>query len=157
MPTHQKLFDSVNDILREGNKVFVIPVFQRPYAWEDKHIQTLIDDIDTASQRKPKPFHYLSPIHVIEVEDSEQKEWKDYVDERNDDIMVLNKSGFQTDNGSALKVYLVIDGQQRLTTLFSLLWKMNTDRLTGVRLILRSKLGKMTVDEKRPEMLPAIA
>ena len=130
MPTHQKLFDSVNDILREGNKVFVIPVFQRPYAWEDKHIQTLIDDIDTASQRKPKPFHYLSPIHVIEVEDSEQKEWKDYVDERNDDIMVLNKSGFQTDNGSALKVYLVIDGQQRLTTLFSLLWKMNTDRLT---------------------------
>jgi len=27
----------------------------------------------------------------------------------------------------------------------------------GVRLILRSKLGKMTVDEKRPEMLPAIA
>jgi hypothetical protein len=27
----------------------------------------------------------------------------------------------------------------------------------GVRLILRSKLGKMTVDEKRPELLPAIA
>jgi len=27
----------------------------------------------------------------------------------------------------------------------------------GVRLILRSKLGKMAVDEKRPEMLPAIA
>ena len=27
----------------------------------------------------------------------------------------------------------------------------------GVRLILRSKLGKMTVDEKCPEMLPAIA
>ena len=27
----------------------------------------------------------------------------------------------------------------------------------GVRLILRSKLGKMTVNEKRPEMLPAIA
>ena len=29
--------------------------------------------------------------------------------------------------------------------------------LVGVRLILRSKLGKMTIDEKRPEMLPAIA
>jgi hypothetical protein len=130
MPTHQKLFDSVNDILREGNKVFVIPVFQRPYAWEDQHIQTLIDDIDTASQRKPKPFHYLSPIHVIEVEDSEQKEWKDYVDNANDDIIALNDSGFQTDTGSALKVYLVIDGQQRLTTLFSLLWGINTDRLT---------------------------
>ena len=28
---------------------------------------------------------------------------------------------------------------------------------TGVRLILRSKLRKMTVDEKHPEMLPAIA
>jgi hypothetical protein len=27
----------------------------------------------------------------------------------------------------------------------------------GVRLILRYKLGKMTVDEKCPEMLPAIA
>ena len=29
--------------------------------------------------------------------------------------------------------------------------------MMGVRLILRSKLGKMTVDEKRPELLPAIA
>ena len=27
----------------------------------------------------------------------------------------------------------------------------------GVRLILRPKLGKMTVDEKSPELLPAIA
>ena len=130
MSTHQILFDSVNDIFREGNKVFVIPVFQRPYAWEDQHIQTLIDDIDTASQRKPKPFHYFSPIHVIEVEDPGQKEWQDYVDHGNDDILALNKSGFQTDTGSVLKVYLVIDGQQRLTTLFSLLWNINKDRLT---------------------------
>ena len=30
-------------------------------------------------------------------------------------------------------------------------------RKVGVRLILRSKLGKMTVNEERPEMLPAIA
>jgi len=114
MPTYQKSFDSINDILREGNKVFVVPVFQRPYAWEDRHIQTLIDDIDTASQRKPKPFHYFSPIHVIEVEDSDQIEWKDYVDHRNEDIMVLDESGFQTDNGSVLKVYLVIDGQKHV-------------------------------------------
>ena len=130
MPTHQNLFDSVNDIFREGNKVFVIPVFQRPYAWEDQHIQTLIDDIDTASQRKPKPFHYLSPIHVINIEDPEQKEWKNYVDNANHDIVLLNKSGFETDTGSALKVYLVIDGQQRLTTLFSLLWGLHPGRLT---------------------------
>lgn len=129
MPTNQTQFDSVNDIFREGNKVFVIPVFQRPYAWEEQHIQTLIDDIDTASQRKPKPFHYLSPIHVIEIKEPKQKEWRDYTDDKNDDIQRLNKSDFQTDTGSILKVYLVIDGQQRLTTLFSLLWGINKDRL----------------------------
>ena len=34
----------------------------------------------------------------------------------------------------------------------------NARRLaTGVRLILRFKLGKMMVDEERPKMLPAIA
>ena len=36
-------------------------------------------------------------------------------------------------------------------------FNIDLDMLLGVRLILRSKLGKMTVDEKRPEMLPAIA
>jgi hypothetical protein len=31
------------------------------------------------------------------------------------------------------------------------------DDSVGVRLILRSKLGEMTVNKERPEMLPAIA
>jgi retron-type reverse transcriptase len=35
--------------------------------------------------------------------------------------------------------------------------KDNGQMRPGVRLILRSKLGKMTVNEERPEMLPAIA
>ena len=130
MSTNQGNFDPVDDILRQGNKVFVIPVFQRPYAWEEEHIQQLLDDIDTGSKRKPFPVHYLSPIHVVAIRDPQQSEWIDYVDQSNNDVIALNETGFRSDDLGAIRVYLLIDGQQRLTTLFNLFWKMNPTRLT---------------------------
>ena len=75
MPTHQKSFDRIDDIPRQNNKVFVVPVFQRPYAWDATQIQQLLDDIETGSRRKPLPFHYLSPIHVVEIDSCSQQEW----------------------------------------------------------------------------------
>lgn len=130
MPTHQKNFDRVDHILRQGNHVFVIPVFQRPYSWEDCHIQQLLDDIDTGSRRQPTAFHYLSPIHVVEIDDHSQDEWLYYVDQSNEDIATLNQANFRSDDGSTITVYMVIDGQQRLTTLFNLFWNMNPSGLT---------------------------
>jgi len=49
------------------------------------------------------------------------------------------------------EVVSTIDGDEEISV------RANMKCLEGVRLILRSKLGKMTVDEKRPEMFPAIA
>ena len=130
MIINQGNFDQVNDILRDGNKVFVVPIFQRPYAWGERQVQQLLDDIDTGSRRNPTPTHYLSPIHVVQIATSYQKEWLDYVDQSNDDIIALNQSGFKAADGGAIRVYLVIDGQQRLTTLFSLFWQMSRSNLT---------------------------
>ena len=132
MPTHQKSFDRVNDILKQSNKVFVVPVFQRPYAWDETQVQQLIDDIDTGSRRKPSPFHYLSPIHVVEIDSCSQQEWLCYVDQSNEDVAALNQANFRSDDGGAIRVYLVIDGQQRLTTLFNLFWNMNRAGLQNI-------------------------
>ncbi len=130
MPTHQKSFDRVNDILKQSNKVFVVPLLQRPYAWDETQVQQLLDDIDTGSRRKPSPFHYLSPIHVVEIDSCSQNEWLQYVDQSNEDVAALNQANFRSDDGSAIRVYLIIDGQQRLTTLFNLFWNMNRAGLT---------------------------
>jgi len=133
MPTNQDIFDPVDDVLRQGNKIFVIPVFQRPYAWEEIHIKQLLDDIDTGSKRRPTPAHYLSPIHLVPIRNPKQKEWIYYVDQSNDDVIALNQTDFTSDeNGQrgTIRVYMVIDGQQRLTTLFNLFWNMNPAKLT---------------------------
>ena len=41
---------------------FVIPRHQRPYAWEEKHVKWLLDDIAYGDENK-KPYHYLG--HII--------------------------------------------------------------------------------------------
>lgn len=127
---NQGNFDPVNDILRDGNKVFVVPFFQRPYAWEELQIQQLLEDIDVGSKRHPVPAHYLSPIHVVLIENPNQPEWINYVDQLNDDIIALSRSNFRSADGGAIRVFLIIDGQQRLTTLFSFLWQMSQSNLT---------------------------
>jgi len=131
MPINQGNFDSVYDVLHRNN-VFVIPIFQRPYAWEDVQIQQLFDDIVTGANRK-NSFHYLAPIHVVEVESSVTAEWNEYVDQSNDDIRALaalGETSFRGDDGAPIRVFLVVDGQQRLTTLFYLFWILNPSGLT---------------------------
>ena len=40
---------------------FIIPRHQRPYAWEEKHVKWLLDDIAYGVE-KNKSYHYLGPI-----------------------------------------------------------------------------------------------
>ena len=77
-------------ILDESNKTifdkdkYIIPLYQRAFAWSEKEIDQLIDDINDFEA----DHYYLGSL-----------------------VVNLNKDG----------VYEVIDGQQRLTTLFLLL------------------------------------
>ncbi|MGC8491923.1 MAG: GmrSD restriction endonuclease domain-containing protein [Syntrophobacteraceae bacterium] len=112
---------SVTNIFNDDT-IYVIPAFQRPYAWEETQWDELIDDIRIASHREPKDrYHYFAPLHVIKIADPEHSLWQNYV-ANNDiqDIVDIADSGFRSQRGS-LNVFLVIDGQQRLVTLYSLL------------------------------------
>ena len=77
------------------NKIYNIPVYQRPYSWGREHVETLLDDIFEA---------YLSP-------------------ERSEgyytgNIILHDKN--EKENG-VVAVYEVIDGQQRITSFVLLL------------------------------------
>lgn len=84
---------SVVDLLKSGKEhPFVIPEYQRPYAWGDDEINTLFDDIWEFSIERTKPdgskTYFLGSIVSFENEKGEKE---------------------------------IIDGQQRITSLFLLL------------------------------------
>jgi uncharacterized protein with ParB-like and HNH nuclease domain len=74
----------------EGTNQYVIPLFQRPYSWKKKEWQTLWDDIEElCHSEKPRP-HFMGSIVTMPT----------------------------TSLPEGANKYLLIDGQQRLTTLF---------------------------------------
>lgn len=83
---------SVKELLETGkNKKFVIPEYQRPYAWSDEQIQVLFDDLTeytNNTNEDDESTYFLGTIVSYENENHEQE---------------------------------IIDGQQRITTLFLLL------------------------------------
>ncbi|MDM5299997.1 DUF262 domain-containing HNH endonuclease family protein [Bacillus pumilus] len=76
--------------LLETGKVykFIIPEYQRPYAWSEEQIQTLFDDLVEYTENNNESTYFLGTIVSYENENSEQE---------------------------------IIDGQQRITSLFLLL------------------------------------
>ena len=76
-------------VLLEGQKHFVVPLFQRPYSWQRKNWETLWNDIIETYRFQPGGGHFLGSI--------------------------VSKSLSSTPEG--VSPYIVIDGQQRLTTL----------------------------------------
>ncbi|WP_289834835.1 DUF262 domain-containing protein [uncultured Phocaeicola sp.] len=69
-------------------KTYMIPVYQRNYAWEEDEITALIKDVDDSLAKNPEGTYYIGTL-------------------------VTYRRG---DN-----VYEVIDGQQRLTTIYIIL------------------------------------
>lgn len=80
--------------LLEGKKQFIIPIYQRMYSWTAKQCDQLWDDIERVAQDDSIPGHFIGSIVYIE------------------------KGLYQA---VAIPQLLVIDGQQRLTTLSLLL------------------------------------
>ena len=77
-----------------GPKQFFIPIYQRRYSWEIKHCQKLWEDIISIGQNDKRKSHFIGSIVYMAPE---------------------------TQNIGGVPRYLVIDGQQRLTTLSLLL------------------------------------
>lgn len=83
---------SIRNLL-EGTKQFQVPLFQRPYSWKKNNWDTLWDDLMTIYDGEVEGSYFLGPI--------------------------VTQSISATADGISL--FLIIDGQQRLTTLSILL------------------------------------
>lgn len=121
-------FSAVSSLFNNSDTVFIIPTFQRPYSWEEKHVNELLKDIDKSALIK-NPYHYLSPVHLIRVKPSDIinpaiLDLGQFAEWNNTDLKKLYESiqdeFFINHAGSEFRVYYVIDGQQRLTTLYIL-------------------------------------
>ncbi|MFZ4813217.1 MAG: DUF262 domain-containing protein [Phototrophicaceae bacterium] len=79
--------------LIDGQLQYVVPLFQRPYSWDKKQWQTLWEDIVMLCEEEPTKHHFIGSIVTMQT--------------------VSVPEG--------VPKYLLIDGQQRLTTLFIIL------------------------------------
>lgn len=84
------------------DKTFVIPLFQRGYRWDSRQITALLEDLNEFQQQDNRPVAYYCLQPLVVAADKE--------------------------NG---KRYTVIDGQQRLTTLFLLLCYLSSTSNDG--------------------------
>ena len=78
----------------QGTKQFIIPIYQRTYSWRISDCQQFWDDILRIAQDEQIPAHFLGSVVYV---------------------------GKDIYHVSSIAQMLVIDGQQRLTTLFLLL------------------------------------
>lgn len=109
---------TVNELLPYS---FFIPSYQRGYRWTPCEVRDLLDDIDEFVPREiqgteNKTWYCLQPVVVKEMREDADfgrcEEWD------------VSGSGEISEAG---KVYEVIDGQQRLTTIYLVLHYLNQD------------------------------
>ncbi len=77
----------------EGTKQYVVPLFQRPYSWETKHWNILWEDLLQVCGEKQRPTHFMGSIVTMPFQSVPE----------------------------GVSKFLLIDGQQRLITIFLLL------------------------------------
>jgi len=77
----------------EGAKQYVVPLFQRPYSWDKKHWQDLWDDLVELCEESQPRIHFIGSIVTMPSQSVPE----------------------------GVPKYVLIDGQQRLTTLLILL------------------------------------
>ena len=92
-----------------SNKIFRIPDYQRGYAWIDKQLDELWDDIDEIKEIDGElKKHYMGTIYLEKTEPLLTEKWI-----------------------SGHTFYNIVDGQQRLTTLCILLFELLNSTETG--------------------------
>lgn len=94
---------SVSELLKTGRtKPFIIPEYQRPYAWTSEQVETLFEDI----------WEFATTIGGLD---------------RNGSYFLGSIVSFENENGEQE----IIDGQQRITSLFLLLRAIYTKLIKG--------------------------
>lgn len=102
-------------------KTFIIPVYQRNYAWEEDEITALIKDVHDSFLKKSKSPYYIGTLVTYKRGDSE---------------------------------YEVIDGQQRLTTIYIILKAMGIKDFRNKLTYSARKVSALTIQrlDNYPEL-----
>jgi uncharacterized protein with ParB-like and HNH nuclease domain len=90
----------------EGTNQYVVPLFQRKYSWESKEWNTLWEDLMELYEEDKPRSHFIRSIVTMPTQ--------------------------SVPEGAAK--FLLIDGQQRFTTIFVLLLLCRRDRVADRRL-----------------------
>lgn len=123
---------SVHSVLTDPGALFVIPTFQRPYAWENRQFTDLKSDLEKADTTRPssrQPRHYFAQAHVASISTTawagkEDDSLYTFLDMENPDLRivaeVVNGAAQSGGPNPVPSAYAVVDGQQRLVTLYLL-------------------------------------
>ncbi|MFP6067594.1 DUF262 domain-containing protein [Helicobacter pylori] len=92
--------NTINDFFSKTSTIFSIPAYQRNYTWEEENCEKLLQDIINISQNKKT--HFMGSITYILHSIDDEKSLRQ------------------------LREFVIIDGQQRITTLMLLLKAIET-------------------------------
>ena len=109
---------SVSELL--GMKFF-IPSYQRGYRWTEQQVKDLLNDIDEFDPLKDGNFYCLQPLVVHK--------------QKKEESVLFNKIKQEAKDLNEVKSFLsdkwnVVDGQQRLTTIYLVLNTLNSSRFS---------------------------
>ena len=126
MPDNKIELKSVNELLGMN---FFIPSYQRGYRWTEQQVKDLLDDVnefrpETVKDTNEKTWYCLQPLVVKKIDDERKSECK--LDEKD--------------------WYEVIDGQQRLTTIFIILNLIDSE--SALSLKYQTRAGSETFLQK---------
>lgn len=128
----QSVFDVICD---SNNTGFYMPAYQRPYSWEEMHIKDLFSDCDNVFRNLLKSSDAIIFLgSILSVDDSEKQA-----------IYPIIK------NSTPRHVKLIVDGQQRLSTLTLIIMCLN-ERL---RIVL-PRLKKLIDTEKDEDVVDSL-
>lgn len=98
----------IRDAIEEINKTYFLPAIQREFVWDTCRVEKLFDSI--------MGDYPISSFLFWKVKEENKKDWTSYqfkqdFDEEHPRNIEANMSGINKD------IYLVLDGQQRLTAM----------------------------------------
>lgn len=122
-----------------SDKKFIIPEYQRGYRWEQQQVTDLLKDLKTFMEGGGSGYYCLQPLAVKRVAPDLDKFRNDIKNtlQGDNDTVVERMAGLLADS----ILWEVIDGQQRLTTIYILVKLLSPENLEPYSITYKTRKG----------------